>query len=309
MKKMLFALFATMVLTVGFAACQEKVPSYLVVEDVDEDYYDIRGKAIVGVTDPDDVPAHVKIPNGIVAIIDDAFEDCTSLKSVTIPKSVKVIDGGVFYDCEDIEVTYKGTLKDWCVGDWDYSLLKNAKSITLSDGTDLKKLTKIDASNLNGVTRIGCSAFEDCMLLKSVTIPKSVKEIDFDAFNGCTRLEVIYNGSLKDWCVGNWDYSLLENAKSITLSDGRDLKKLDKIDAGDLKGVTRIGYQAFRDCIWLESVVIPSTVTAIRSSAFDGCMDLKFQYDGTVAQWNTIDKGMNIGNFVVQCTDGEVSVE
>ena len=44
--------------------------------------------------------------------------------------------------------------------------------------------------NLNGypVTEIGSSAFADCTLLKSVTIPESVTIIGDEAFVGCTAL-------------------------------------------------------------------------------------------------------------------------
>ncbi|MDE7290465.1 MAG: leucine-rich repeat domain-containing protein, partial [Treponemataceae bacterium] len=123
----------------GLTACQDEVPSYLVIEKIDVDEDDIHGKVIMGVTDPSEVPEQVKIPNGILGIYRKTFSGCTSLKSVTIPKSMKEIDYAAFDGCEDIDVTYMGTLKDWCAVDWDSYLLKNAKRIMLSDGTDLKK--------------------------------------------------------------------------------------------------------------------------------------------------------------------------
>ncbi|MBD5436943.1 MAG: leucine-rich repeat domain-containing protein, partial [Treponema sp.] len=261
MKKTWLAALAAMMLMVGFAACQDEVPPYLVIEDIDED--DIHGKAVVGVTDPAEVPAHVKISNGIVGIDYGAFKGCTSIESVEIPKSVKEISYGAFTDCKNIAVvTYKGSFKDWCAVDWDSYLLKNAKRIMLSDGTDLKKLTEITANDLAGVTKIGENAFSRCESLESVEIPKSVKKISYGAFGGCKNIAVVtYKGSFKDWCAVDGDPDLISYAKRIMLSDGTDLKKLTEITADDLAGVTHIGMGAFARCTSLESVEIPKCVT------------------------------------------------
>ncbi len=258
MKKKGIVAIVALMLMVGFVACREKVLSYLVVEDFDDDEFDIHGKAIVGVTDPSEVPEHVKIPNGIVAIGWHAFEDCASLRSVDISDCVKKICYSAFSGCEDIDVTYKGTFKDWCAMDMDSCLLKNAKSITLFDGIDPRNLTKIDADYLKGVTRIGkyafygCKslksvmipegvteigsrAFENCELLKSVTIPKSMKKIGYGAFSVCEGIDLTYKGTFKDWCAADWDPFLLEYAKSITLSDEIDFRNLTKIALATLR--------------------------------------------------------------------------
>ena len=190
MKKKWLGALVAMMLMVGFAACQdEEVPPYLVIEDVDNDVVGIHGKAVVGVTNPAEVPAHVDIPKGVAKIGWEAFAGCTSLESVDIPKSVKKIGYKAFADCKNIAVvTYKGSFKDWCAIDWDSSLIEYAKRIMLSDGTDLKKLSEIAANDLEGVMKIGSWAFAGCMSLASVNIPDSVTEIGEWAFDGCTSL-------------------------------------------------------------------------------------------------------------------------
>ncbi len=59
------------------------------------------------------------IPESVTEIGCKTFENCESLKSVTIPKSMKKIGYGAFSVCEGIEVTCKGTFNDWCWMDMD----------------------------------------------------------------------------------------------------------------------------------------------------------------------------------------------
>ena len=84
------------------------------------------------------------------------------------------------------------------------------------------------------VTSIGESAFDFSNNLLSVTIPNSVKSIEYHAFNGCSNLA------------------------SVTIGNG----------------VTSIGREAFHCCYSLSSVIIPNSVTSIGSEAFSSCKNL-----------------------------------
>ena len=291
MKKKWLGALAALALMAGFAACQDEVPPYLVIEKIDVDEDDIHGKVIMGVTDPSEVPEQVKIPNGILGIYRKTFSGCTSLNSVIIPKSMKEIDYAAFDGCEDIDVTYMGTLKDWCAVDWDRNLISYAKRIMLSDGTDLKKLTDIAANDLTGVTKIGEYAFSSCELLEGVTIPKSVKKISHRAFDGCKNIAVVtYKGSFKDWCAVDWDSYLISYARRIMLSDGTDPREVTEISVNDLEGVTKIGGFAFYGCMSIESVEIPKGVTGIGAGAFDGCKNIAVvTYKGSLKDWCAVD--------------------
>ncbi|MCR5353781.1 MAG: leucine-rich repeat domain-containing protein [Clostridiales bacterium] len=91
----------------------------------------------------------------------------------------------------------------------------------------------------------------------------------------------------------------MQNAKSITLPEG-----FLEINSG-------FGYSPL-----LEKVVIPSTVRKIGyngdSRIFEYCPQFKeIVYNGTVEQWNAIEKEENwktgTEGFTVHCTDGDVS--
>ena len=173
MKKKWLGALAAMMLMVGFVACQDEVPPYLVIEDVDDEEKDFHGKVIMGVTDPAEVPAHVKISNGVAGIAD-AFKGCTSIESVEIPKSVKIIDDNAFKDCTSLasvkipsSVTY--------IGNKTFSGCTSLATVTIADG----------------VKKIGYEAFKGCTSLTSVNIPKSVEKIGGGAFLDCTSLASI----------------------------------------------------------------------------------------------------------------------
>ncbi|MDE5615032.1 MAG: leucine-rich repeat domain-containing protein, partial [Treponemataceae bacterium] len=159
----------------------------------------------------------------------------------------------------------------WCQIDNDASLVGNAETIMMSDGVDLKAMTAFTIPD--GVIRIGDYAFAGCTSLASMSIPASVTEISGNAFKGCDDIETVqYRGTLAQWCqIDNGAY-LADNAETIMMSDGVDLKAINALTIPD--GVTRIGGCAFRSCTSLVSVSIPEGVTEIGINAFYGCTSL-----------------------------------
>ena len=97
------------------------------------------------------------ILDGVTNIANRAFEDCGSLTQITIPSTVRVIEGYAFYQCNSLT------------------------EVVLPEG----------------VESIGYGAFEICRALKSVTIPSTVTNISWGVFRGCDVLEDIYIGNLE----------------------------------------------------------------------------------------------------------------
>ena len=107
----------------------------------------------------------VVIPDGVTSIGDSAFENCSSLTSITIPDSVTSIDNYAFFNCS------------------------NLTSVIIPDS----------------VTSIGDYAFYKCSSLTSITIPDSVTSIGNRAFENCSSLTIYCKGKAipntwyKDW--------------------------------------------------------------------------------------------------------------
>ena len=150
------------------------------------------------------------IPDGVTEIANYAFGYLPNITSVTIPASVKKIGDYAFFlpvVNSNIEaVTYKGRLKDWCdIIINDFLSVCAMQSIKMSDGKDLKTLTKITADDIAGATKIGDYAFADCNALTDVVIPESVTKIGEGAFFSCSALESVTFKITDGWHEGKYD--------------------------------------------------------------------------------------------------------
>ena len=231
--------------------------------------------------------ASVTIPGSVTSIGNSAFAFCTSLASVEIPASVESIGRQAFNNCTSLAVTYGGTLSQWCQMDNDLWLVRNATSIKLSDGTDLKSLTTLEIPS--GVTSIGKGAFSYCESLASVEIPGSVESIGSSAFSSCTSLaSVTIPASVTS--IGEEAFSYCESLASVTIP----------------ASVTSIERYAFSSCTSLASVTIPASVTSIGNGAFYNCTSLKeVKYGGTAEQWKQIDIDPTAFPYNAKITDKE----
>ena len=197
----------------------------------------------------------------VTSIGNGAFEDCTSLTSVTIPDGVKCIGHSAFYECTSL------------------------KSITIPDG----------------VTSIGGTAFSDCTSLTSITIPDSVTILNSFTFSGCKSLSdvnipdgVTYvgDGAFSGTAICNnqteevkyIDKWLVDSDNSVTdvaVKDGTVGISCGAFSyCGQLKNISipnsvkYVGGKAFYNCISLTNVVLPYGITNIGASTFSGCESL-----------------------------------
>ena len=138
----------------------------------------------------------------------------------------------------------------------------------------------------DGITGIGNYAFSGCTNLTSVTIPGNVTSIGKRAFGGCKALEelTIPEG------VKKLGYEIIADTyiekikiPSTVITSGLESNSDRSALAGDgvltevefAEGMTRIPAYVCENASSMEKVVIPSTVTSIGSSAFNGCGGLK----------------------------------
>lgn len=214
--------------------------------------------------------------------IQGAFSGCSSLKSVTLPASLKRLHGGAFYNCENLEsVTFEeGSKMTTIQGDvysaggmggtsyYDYAGI-------FSHCQSLRKL-EIPAS----VETIGDYAFCGTNGLVSIVIPETVKYVSSSRmFSGCTSLEsVSLPSSFKEF--GYEMFSGCPNLKEIrTASDIAKIgdyafKGCTSMTEIDLGNFSSVGVGAFSES-GLTSVRIPDAMKELPEELFQKCNGLK----------------------------------
>ena len=133
----------------------------------------------------------VTIPDSVMSIGNSSFSSCTSLESVTIPDSVESIGNDAFLGCQSLKsIEIPGSVTD--IGNYAFSFCAILKSIVIPEG----------------VESIGSQAFYGCYGLTSVTIPDSVTSIGYGALAECPNLTIYCEAESKPEGWNNeWIYS------------------------------------------------------------------------------------------------------
>ena len=196
----------------------------------------------------------VVIPDSVVTLGKEAFEDCKNLKKVVLSKYLTKIDESTFKNCSmlsDIEIPSK-------------------------------------------VTEICKSAFENCDSLVKIAIPDSVERIGESAFSSCDKLSEVSIGKKVNfigdraffYCKSMTAFTVSQDNLDFVSLDGvlytKGYKKLVQYALGKddhtfrvPEGVTVIGTRAFYRANKLYLIDLPNTVSIIEDGAMSYCENLQ----------------------------------
>lgn len=176
-----------------------------------------------------------------VTILERNFFRESSLETITLPNSVKIIDSLAFANNKHLKsITLSSNLERIEVG-------------AFSGCSNLSKLPLFDK-----VTYIGNAAFQNSGL-EYIKIPNSVTYLGEAVFENCKRL----------------DFVRLPNIDTIKKRLFNGCILLSNVNIP--QSITTIEDQAFKDCKLIYYVDLPNSITNISNTAFDGCRIREFR--------------------------------
>ena len=214
----------------------------------------------------------LKIPSKVSAVYASAFESTPIAKLSIEAGTLTAIGERAFMSCAELtEATIPG----------------NVKSIESKAFQSCVKLVKVNLSEgleaIKGTVNYDNGAFSGCVMLESVTIPSTVKEIGNYAFHKCTALTKVdildsaectltigANAFSYSGLTGELKIPSKVSAVYASAFESTPIAKLS-IEEGAL---TAIGEKAFMNCAELTEATIPANVLSIESNAFQNCVKL-----------------------------------
>ncbi len=186
----------------------------------------------------------VVISEGITAIGEYAFYNCTALTSVSLPSTLTKIGGS---GLRDSQTTSFGAFRD-CTALKSITFpqgLKEIGTVAFRGCTALASVTFPDS-----LTTLGAAAFTGCVSLRTVTFGSGLTSVPFEAFYGDTNIKTI-----------NWNENITEVGEWAFYNCG-----LNEVDIPE--HITKISARSFADCYFLMRATIHNIKCSIASLAF-----------------------------------------
>ena len=239
-----------------------------------------------------------QIPQSVEELGDNCFYICDDLTSVDLSR-IKKMDTGVFWHTPLTSVEWPAAVTEIPARTfWGCGQLTTIKGIPGQPGA------------WDNITKIGEDAFNECKALTTIKLPNSLKTLDKQAFRSCwnlknveysNQLETIGEGAFQDNLFGFEKFYFkgsVKNVGSYAFANGKltcvhlkgDMTMGDYVFQNDksLKYVefpatssatqplTKVTEGMFQNCTSLPFITLPTTVTEIKTKAFDGCSSLKY---------------------------------
>ena len=225
----------------------------------------------------------VTIPSSIKSIGDSAFEGCSALETVNFSQGLETIERDAFKNCKSLaELNLPFGLKS--IDGWAFYGMSSLKTLEFPEsieylGDGLFSSSGIETvaipKNIDGITD---SMFQNCQSLNEVILHEGVTKIGANAFRKSS-----YNFDDYDQITFYGVYAFAECQNfpdKIVIPEGTTFVGAGLFYKSAVKevemseGVTEIPDNCFYGCWALTSVKVPDSVKRIGSNAFSNCTAL-----------------------------------
>lgn len=301
----------------------DKVPAELKIPvQIDDEYYvtEIEKGAFAGISNL----RSVTVAGCIESIGADAFKDCVNLTTVRLGSKIEYIYSDAFKGCDAVTEVYFHDIQSLCgisfanefsnpaaraesiyLGDEpmgkcvELSPERYYRDVTVRDyafsGSKIETLKF--AENVVDVN-IAPHAFDGCETLTEVILPdklrvlrpqglRSCKDIEYNRYDGLNYLGCQSNPHLAVLSVYETLPSHKTHPDAKVIAQGAFADDTEITEITMTEGVTVIATDAFKNCVNLKRVFLPSTVTAV-GSAFKGCKAIEEVHIPSLTAWCAI---------------------
>ena len=236
----------------------------------------------------------IVLPDSITTISGYMFENCTNLAQITMPSSVKTIGEYAFSNCKnlvDIDLNNVELIGNYAFTKCEaLSRIRIPASVTKIGNyafKDCKKLLSADFANQSKLTILGSYAFENCSALLTINLPSGITLIDNYTFKDCVSLSnaifenvrqlgegAFYNCSALSYIGKEVDGKVVMTTTLTSLSS-KAFFGCSSLKSIDLTNIKSLGKSVFEECVSLEEVKLPQTLTVIPEKTFKNNSSLK----------------------------------
>ena len=272
---------------------------------------------------------------GINEINAHAFNGCTNLESVVLPKSVKSIMPHAFENCEMLNALHIPANVTY-INDAAIRAANGLVRLTVDESNpvfdsrnncnaviETATNTLIVGCNTsvipNGIEAIGVKAFQDMTKLFSVIIPNSVTTIGDNAFGGCDRLTSVTVGNKTPFTISESVFSNRSNATLYVPAGSREayqaagywkefkeIIEIDNISFADSNvketllnaDFGDIGLGSWNTCVSYENISVTVGDYVLASDDFED--DKKWTHN--IGDWTIIDGKLQQSQIAENCT-------